>query len=167
MKLIRSSFFLLCVFVGGLVHAKELANRLGVGFRDSVSMDIPSVAAFYYPNSDYGMIGSIGIDTQKNQSKSAIAGAVRRIIFKEEQMNFFGGAQLALLSQEVPNTTVSGFETQSGIEVAATVGGEFFFQGLESLGFNFETGVAMANVGRVRFRTIGDSFLRAGIAFYF
>jgi hypothetical protein len=47
------------------------------------------------------------------------------------------------------------------------VGGEFFLNGLDSLGFTFETGVGVTNVKKVRFRTVGDSFVSAGMVFYF
>jgi hypothetical protein len=50
-------------------------------------------------------------------------------------MNFFGAGQVAMVNQEVAGQKDSGFE------LAATVGGEFFLTGLESLGFNFETGI--------------------------
>ena len=40
---------------------------------------------------------------------------------------------------------------------------EFFFAGLESLGFSLETGLGISSVAsETRFRTIGDSPLRAG-----
>jgi hypothetical protein len=142
--------------------AKDLTSRLGVGYRNVlVTTSLPSVAAFYYPSPDIGLIGSIGVDTEENYSQFALAGALRRIIFKEDQMNFFGGGQVAMVNQEI--TT----QKESGFELAATVGGEFFFTGLESLGFNFETGIGITTVKKTRFRTLGESFLNAGVAFYF
>ncbi len=155
-------FFLtsLLVFSSNL-FAKELQNRLGVGFRNAYGIDVPSVAATYYPSSMLAVIGAVGIDTQKDQAKSAFSAGVRRILFKEPQMNFFTGGYLSLLSNE----TTSG--TDSGFELSAVVGGEFFFTGLDSLGFNFETGAGVTNLGRTRFRTLGDHMFRAGIFFYF
>lgn len=143
-------------------QAKDLTSRLGVGYRNMlVTTSLPSVAAFYYPSPDLGIIGSIGVDTEENNSKFAFAGALRRIIFKEQNMNFFGSGQVAMVNQEVATTKDSGFE------LAATVGGEFFLPGLESLGFNFETGMGITTVKKTRFRTLGESFLNAGIVFYF
>ena len=58
--------------------------------------------------------------------------------------------------------------THSGFTLAGTVGVEFFFTGLENLGFNVEAGVGVNSVSNeVRVRTIGDHPLRAGIFFYF
>lgn len=142
--------------------AKDLTNRLGVGYRDAyVTFSLPSIGVFYYPSPDTGIVGSLGVDTEQNNSKFALAGGVRRILFKEDNMNFFMGGQIAMINNEVATQKDSGFE------IAATTGGEFFLTGLESLGFNFETGLGITNVKKTRFRTLGTSFLNAGIAFYF
>lgn len=141
--------------------AKELTNRLGVGFRNAYSLELPSIAAFYYPTSDIGVLGAIGIDTKDQNSSSVFSVGLRRIVFKEENMNFFMGGALSFLSQETAGQSDSGFE------ISGLVGGEFFLPGLDSLGLNFETGVGITNVKKVRFRTVGDHVFRAGMVFYF
>ena len=156
------SFLIGALTVATEVQAKELSSRLGVGYRNSlVTMSLPSVAIFYYPSTDYSFLGSLGVDTEDNNSKFAAAAGFRRIIFREDNMNFFGGGQVALVNQEIASNKDSGYE------LAATVGGEFFLSGLDSLGFNFETGMGITTVKKTRFRTLGDSFLNAGIVFYF
>ena len=151
-----------CAGLPNLAVAKDLASRLGVGFRNSlVTTDIPSVAVFYSPSNDVQVLGSLGVDTQEDNSKFAFLGGVRRIIFKEEAMNFFMGGNVAMVNSEVATKKDSGFE------LAALVGGEFFLHGLDSLGFQFESGVGITTVGKTRFRTLGASFVNAGMAFYF
>jgi len=143
-------------------QAKDLASRLGVGYRNSfVTMNLPSLATFYYPSAETGLVGAIGVDTAENNALFGLSGAVRRIIFKEEQMNFFGMGQIAVINQEV------AADKNSGFELAAGVGGEFFLHGLDSLGLNFETGVGITTIKKTRFRTLGESFLNAGMVFYF
>lgn len=143
------------------VFSKDLSHRLGVGYRNAFSFDLPSLAAHYYPNTEYGLVTALGIDTKTNDSKFAFTGGVRKIVFKEDNMNFFFSGLLSLLN------TDNGVDKKSGFELGATVGAEFFLAGLDSLGFNMETGVAVTNIDKVRFRTIGTSFLGAGIVFYF
>lgn len=155
------ALFSMMILLASFAQAKELSSRLGVGFRNAYSIDVPSVATVYYPSSNWGLVGALGLDTRENNSSFVFSGGLRKIIFMEENMNFFMGGQLSFLSQQVSSRTDSGFE------IAALAGGEFFMQGLENLGFNFETGVAVSSVNTVRFRTLGDSFLRAGIIFYF
>lgn len=152
----------LIALAGSQASAKELGSRLGIGYRNSlVSFDLPSIAAFYYPSNDFGVFSSLGVDTEEDNSKFALVAGVRRIIFKEENMNFFMGGAVGMVNQEVATQKDSGFE------LAALVGGEFFLPGLDSLGFNFETGMGISNVKKTRFRTLGDSFVNAGMVFYF
>ena len=161
--MIRTLFFglILTLFVASASQAKDLSSRLGVGYRNSLALDLPAIAANYYPNSEFGLIGALGVDTADQNSRFAFTGGVRKNIFMEDNLNFFIGGNLSVISQEINNSTDSGFELQ------ALVGTEFFLAGLENLGFDFETGVAVNNVNKVRFRTLGNSFLQAGVFFYF
>lgn len=150
------------MLINSKAEAKDLSSRLGVGYRNSlVTMTLPSAAIFYYPSVDYSVYGTLGVDTEDNNSKFGFSAGARRIIFREDSMNFFAGGQVAMVNQELAGTKDSGYE------LAALVGGEFFLQGLDSLGFNFETGMGITTVRKTRFRTLGDSFLNAGISFYF
>ena len=153
--------FVAAWMASSFAQAKDLTNRLGIGFRNAYSFDLPAVSSVYYPTAELGVVGAIGVDTQDNNSKSAFTVGLRRIIFKEENMNFFMGGNLSMLSVETAGKSDSGFE------VSALAGGEFFLTGLDNLGFNFETGVAIENVDKTRFRTLADHILRAGIMFYF
>lgn len=168
----KSVFAFVLVLVSSVIlmapaaQAKELASRLGVGYRDAlVSFSLPSIATIYYPSSNMGVVGALGVDTQDNQSAFALQAGIRRLIFMEENMNFFMGGNIAMVSQE--QTVGVTTDKESGFEISAIVGGEFFLNGLDSLGFNFETGVGVSNLDKVRFRTLGDSMVRAGMIFYF
>ncbi|MEK2688862.1 organic solvent tolerance protein [Bdellovibrio sp. GT3] len=155
------------VFAGlNVAEAKDLTNRLGVGVKSHATLDLPELAVVYNPSSEIQVTGGLGIDTQKDQSKFAAIAGVRRIVFKEQNMNFYMGGTLGLVNWEELNDAGTR-EKQSGFELDAVFGGEFFFSGLESLGFTFEGGVGVISADNVRFRTIADSPFRAGIIFYF
>lgn len=153
---------IICFLSVSAVQAKELTNRLGIGIKNSSSMDVGELAAAYYPNPDIGITGGIGIDTQKNASRFAFNAGIRRIVFKEEHMNFYMGGALGLINYE----QIDG-DKKSGFELNALFGAEFFFTGLDSLAFTFEGGAGVVSTDDVRFRTIADSPFRAGILFYF
>ncbi len=159
MKIMRIVF--LMALGSQVLFAKELGNRLGIGIKNNTSEDVPSVAVVFFPNNDFAVTGGMGIDTQKNQSKFAFTGGVRKILFRENQMNFYFGGQLGIVNFE------NAGDKQNGFELNALFGGEFFFTGLESLGFSFEGGAGIASLKEVRFRTVADSPLRAGMVFYF
>lgn len=170
-------YFNIWVFLLGLtflfghvqsVHAKDLTNRLGVGYANQFSEDMPSLAVRYYPSPQLGLTAALGVDTGDDgtsaPSKFGFMVRIFKIIFIEDNMNFYMGTGAGLLSREDLSTK----ETDSGFELTGFAGGEFFFPGLESLGFSFETGVGVTSISSdVRFRTIGDHPLRAGITFYF
>lgn len=158
------SFLVGMMVFGNAVQAKELSSRLGIGYSNQfgITQDLPSIAMRYYPNSDYGIGGAIGVDTTKDNSRFGLGAKIVKIVFREDNMNFYTGAGAAIVSQE------SGGKTSSGFDLSGIAGAEFFLPGLESLSFSFEAGVGVTSLSSdVRFRTIGDSPLRAGIIFYF
>ncbi len=148
-------------FLGTLAQAKDLSSRLGVGFRDAFPFSLPAIALHYHPNADVGLVGAIGVDTEDQFSKFGLMVGVRKIIFKEDHLNFFAGGNFSILTTETLGNKKSGYE------LAGILGSEFFLNGLDNLGFNLETGIAITNLDKVRFRTLADNFFRAGIIFYF
>ncbi len=162
------------ILCSGMVHAKDLPSRLGIGYSNQFGLnrDLPSIAMRYYPNSDYGLMGALGVDTERNNSRFGFMAKIIKIVFREDNLNFYTGAAAGLISQETPTYDSTGAEVSgrnnSGFELAGLVGAEFFLPGLENLGLSFEAGVGVTSISnQVRFRTIGDSPLRAGMTFYF
>jgi hypothetical protein len=149
-------------FSAQVASAKDLSNRLGIGYKNQFSTDLPSVAVQYYPGPDLGFSASLGVDTQKDSSKFGAVAKIYRIVFQEENLNFYMGAGGGLVSEETAGHNESGFE------LLGYAGAEFFLHGLENLGFSFEAGAGITSLSsQTRFRTFGDSPLRAGIIFYF
>ncbi len=145
-----------------VTHAKDMKNRMGVGPKAPFSIPLDAIAVHYFPSSDFIVTGALGINTQQGGSMFGMQGGVRRIMFEERNMNFFIGGALGIISQEINSNNRSGFE------LLATGGGEFFFQGLENLGFNFEVGVGVSSLKNAnKFYTIGSTPMSAGIIFYF
>ena len=116
-------------------EAVDLANRLGVGYTNQMSSDLPSITARYYPNAMTGLSIAVGVNTQENNSRFGALAKLYRVIFTEQNMNFYVGGGAGLLSVE--NTIAGVTENQSGFELMGFLGGEFFFSGLESLGSHF------------------------------
>lgn len=143
------------------VSAKEMVNRLGIGVKNDTSINIPSLSVTYFPTPEFALTGGLGIDTEKDASRFSFNGGVRRIVFKEDNMNFFMGGELGLINREVVG------DKQSGFYLSGLFGGEFFFAGLENLGFSFQGGVGIVSLKDVRFRTVADAPLQAAVTFYF
>lgn len=152
------------VFLSQMASAKDLSSRMGIGYADQfgLTQSLPSLAIRYFPNSDYGLMGALGVDTEDDNSRFGAMAKIIKIMFKEDNLNFYTGAGAGLVSQEINGDNDSGFD------LMGVVGAEFFFAGLENLSMNFEAGVGVTSISdEIRFRTIGDHPLRAGIFFYF
>src|ERR1700677_3103977 len=92
-------------------HAKELANRLGVGYANQFSSgNLPSLAVRYYPDPKIGVGAELGVDTDQGNQQFGLMARLYRIVFTEDNMNFYMGTSAALVSVETNNTTSSGFE---------------------------------------------------------
>lgn len=155
----------LAIFILGFSlsgQAKDLTHRLGIGFKNNVSQSLPSLAAIYYPTKDMALTGGVGVDTQKDHSMFQVNVGGRYIIYPETNLNFFIGTQVGVISYEDQTAT-----KQNGLELSGVFGTEFFFTGLENLGFTFEAGVALSTANSSRFRTVGDDPFKAGVIFYF
>ena len=143
-------------------QAKDLSNRLGIGFKNQSSVELPGVAVQYWPGAELGLSAALGLDTQTNNSKFSAMLKLYRVIFPEDNLNFYLGAGAGILSIE------AGGANESGFELLGFAGVELFLAGLENVGFSFEMGTAITSISSgTRFRTMGDSPVRAGITFYF
>lgn len=166
---IISTVFAFALFASHSAGAVELTNRMGVGFSQQMgAVDLPMVTAHYYPNARFAISGALGVDTKRDDSKFGVLGKIRRIVFTENQMNFYMGGAAGHSTHEEFNGTSGLYENKSNFEISGILGGEFFFAGLDSLAFMFETGIGViTGDGGSRFRTIGNHPFSAGIIFYF
>jgi hypothetical protein len=163
---------LLAITTSQTAYAKDMTSRLGVGYSDSFSVsNLPSIAVKYYPNQDLALSAALGIDTNSTNSTTGNSNfgfgvKLYKTIFPEENMNFYMGAGAGLVS--ISPTTGGTGATNSGFELTGFFGAEFFLPGLDSMGFNFQAGVGVTSLSSgVRFRTIGETPLKAGMYFYF
>ncbi len=143
-------------------HAREVQGRLGLGYNNEFGnapnyRSNPGVSLKYGLSRDFAIEAIVGIFTG-SPGNSVAAGKVFKNIFLETNLNFYFMTGFGVLSGN----------SHSGIEVLGGFGAEFFIPGIESLGFAVETGGTFNNMsGAYALRTLGVSFLDAGIHFYF
>lgn len=142
-------------------HAKDLSGRLGVGFTNEFANStwqrpVPAISAKYGASKDLHVLGAVGFNTA-DPAAFTLGGKIFKNIFYETNLNFYAAAGLAYLKLQ-----------DSGIEALGLLGAEFFIPGLDSLGFLFEGGVSATNItGEFALKTVGFTFLQAGMHFYF
>jgi hypothetical protein len=143
-------------------QARDLQGRLGLGYNSefadrAVPGGVPGVSVKYGLTRDIAAEGVVGIATS-TPGQSVFALKLFKNLFYETSLNFYfmlGGG------------LVSGGGS-SGAQFIGGFGAEFFIPGIESLGFAFETGGSFDNLGgSFVLKTLGFSFLNAGIHFYF
>ncbi len=142
--------------------SKEMPQRLGVGIKDNTSRSLPSLALVYHMNSVSAMTAGIGVDTERDYSAFQLNAGIRHVIFHETQLHYYAGGQLGLVTFENPTDG-----KKSGFEANVLMGVEYFFTGIENVGFSFEGGLGLSSIKNTRIRTIADHPLKAGIIFYF
>lgn len=141
--------------------AKDLSGRLGVGFLSEFSnttadRNLPALSVKYGATKDIHLQGALGFNTFSPASFT-LGGKVYKNIFYETNLNFYVAAGLAYLKA-----------TNSGVEALGLFGCEFFIPGLDSLGLLFDAGISANNVtGSFVLKTVGFTFINAGMHFYF
>jgi hypothetical protein len=146
---------------GAFTEQKSLKGRLGLGFTNQVATaadgTIPALSAKYYMSHAYAVALATGFDTRSGASTLALGLKLFRNVFYESNLIFYFGGGLAYVNR-------NGNKMQGSL----FLGSEFFFAQLPSLGFSFEAGLrGDSTTGSFAIRTTGDSFLTAGMHFYF
>ena len=142
--------------------ARDLQGRLGLGYNSEFANNtglerVPGISVKYGLTRDIAMEGVFGIATT-SPSNTVTGIKFFKNLFFETNLNFYTMLGGALLSAQ----------SKSGVQFLGGFGAEFFIPGVESLGFSVETGGSFDNVsGGFTVRTLGVSFLDAGIHFYF
>ena len=165
MRLFKPFMALCLLFIGighvPLAQAKDLSGRLGIGFTNdfansTAARNLPAMSVKYGASKDLHVLGALGFNTL-TPSSFTLGAKIFKNIFYETNMNFFSCVGLAYLK-----------DVQSGIEILGVLGAEFFIPGIDSIGWLFEAGVSASNVtGTFGVKTIGYSFVNAGMHFYF
>lgn len=153
----------LSAFIVGLMcfphiaSARDLQGRLGLGFNGEFITRQPSMSLKYALTRDLGIEAIVGAATTAPTGTTTALKIFKNLFF-ETNLNFYFAVGAGLL------TSGGG----AGAQFLAVFGAEFFVPGLESLGLSFETGASADTMsGGLVLRTLGESFLTAGIRFYF
>ncbi len=139
---------------------KNLRGRLGLGFTNQIAITpdrtLPALSTKYYLARGTAVGLGVGFDTRSSDNALGLGLKGYKNVFFETNTIFYVGAGAAYVNRQ-----------GSKMQFSAFLGSEFFFERLPSLGFSFEVGVRGDKTsGDFAIRTIGDSFLTAGMHFY-
>ena len=146
-----------------LVMGADLRGRLGVGATNQLANGLPALSLKIQQSKTFALGGVLGFKSDEDKTLYGAGIKFYRIIFDEPQLNFYLSGLFA--SQ---NYLDENEKTKTGFQFDGTLGSEFHFSGLESIGFSFEFGVSARKTSEsgTSFETLGDQFVKAAVHFY-
>ncbi|MAF76832.1 MAG: hypothetical protein CME60_01630 [Halobacteriovoraceae bacterium] len=140
--------------------AMERISRLGVGFSGQMKNDIPALSFKLQKSKSFAFGGLLGFSNKDNGGGHAAAIKIYRNIFDEPHLTFYGSVLGGIIKEKNQGNSESGFQAD------LTLGSEFSFAGLQSLGFSLEFGVSFYKLDDFVTETVGNNFLVAAVHFY-
>ena len=169
-----SVFVLVLVLMASPIMAKDLKGNLGVGYNSQISsprqfddaegeVGVDAISAKYWSNNELAVQGLFGFNYSDSVDEIDLGAKVYFKIKDEENLHVdaIGGLGFARVDPDKGDT-----ETATWFNVG--VGIEFFLSGLPNLGFSTEVGLTIFDYDDdTSFGTTADSFIGAGIHYYF
>ena len=155
---------LVILLLPALSWGADLRGRMGLGMTNQLANDIPALSVKIQQSKSFAVGGLLGFNSNESNTLYGAGVKLYRIIFDEPQLNFYFAGLLATENYLDKNKKVA-----SGYQIDGTMGTEFHFSGIESLGFSLEYGLSVRKAdaeGGTSFQTLGDNFLKAAVHFY-
>ena len=143
-------------------YGKDHQGKLGVGFSNQLVNDIPALSFKLQKSRGSAYGGLISVDTEDPGGGYGAGLKYFGLLFDEPQLNFYYSILGAYISQKSSDASLD----ETGFQFDLTLGSEFVFRGLESVGFSFEFGFSFNKIQEFRIQTVGNGILAAGIHFY-
>ncbi|HXH29584.1 MAG TPA: hypothetical protein VNJ01_02115 [Bacteriovoracaceae bacterium] len=155
---------LIFFFLSTTAVAADLRGRLGVGASNQLANGVPALSLKIQQDKSFALGAILGF--QANQDTTLYGAGLKayRIIYDEPQLNFYLAGLFASESYLDKDQ-----KAKSGYQIDGTLGSEFHFAGIESLGFSVEFGLSVRNAneeGGTSFETVGDHLVKAAVHFY-
>lgn len=164
----KQIIFLFLVFSLSVpAFSADLRGRMGVGATNQLANGLPALSLKVQQSKTFAMGAILGFNSDEDDTLYGAGLKLYRIIFDEPQLNFYMAGLFA-----TQNFLDDQDKAKTGFQIDATLGTEFHFSGLESIGFSFEFGLSARDVNPdkpdsgMSFQTLGDQFVKAGVHFY-
>ena len=146
--------------------AVDRRGRLGIGLSNELNLDTPLFSFKLQNSRSFALGGIVGFDTAKETGSSSAGLKFYHNIFQEPQLYFYS-AFLGAFSKQKSRDTTQRVGPDNNLQFNLTLGSEFSFAGLQSLGFSTEVGVCFYKSDELTIKTAGGStFLIGSVHFY-
>lgn len=136
--------------------AESKVGHLGVGISNQLANDLPAFSLKLQRTPQYAFSLLANCSTSKDNGGAGLALKLNRTIFEEPQISFYGSFLVGHVSHKVNKR----YQIR-GVQIDSTLGAEFSFTGLSSIGFSFEIGLRAVKEDHVVVQTAGDILLAA------
>ncbi len=141
-------------------QCQKYINKLGIGASNQLINNFPAISLKLQKTRSTAVGVLLNLSTEENGGGYGAGLKYYKIIFDEPSLNFYASSLLALINQ----TNIG--EDHTGFQVDLTLGSEFHFPSLESIGFSFEFGVSLSKLDDFTIKTVGYHVVKAGVHFY-
>ena len=159
MKYLTNISIALCIFIGLYEETFAMNGRFGLGITNQPETNLENISFKVHKSRRTAYGGVIGA-SNSDDGGYLIGLKFYRKLIQEENLNFFGALFGAYRNEGPVNQKITGFQGD------LTFGAEYFFQGLDHLGFSFETGLSVNTFDDFTFRTKALNTIQAAIHFY-
>lgn len=157
---LSAALILFLTFFCAPTWALDQIGRLGIGVTQQLKNDLPGISFKLQKSESFALGGILGISTSDRQGGYGAGLKIYRNMFQEPQLNFYSAIMGAIIKRKTQTVDESGFQFDF------TLGSEFTFAGLQSLGLSFEFGVSLNKLDDFVVETVGYQFIVAAIHFY-
>lgn len=157
----KQLLFLFAILISLNTHAVDRRGRLGVGMTQQLMNNMPAISFKLQRSRGFAFGGMLGLSTADTGGGHGAGLKIYRNLFDEPLLTFYSSLMAALTKQKI-----SPGNEKSGFQIDLTLGSEFSFNGLQSLGLSFETGISANKIDDFVLETVGYHFIVAAIHFY-
>ncbi|HLE10411.1 MAG: hypothetical protein A2504_15860 [Bdellovibrionales bacterium RIFOXYD12_FULL_39_22] len=152
----------LAILISSNLWATNRIARLGIGMSNQLSNGLSAVSFKIQKSEMLAIGGLLGFSTQEFGGGYGAGLKLYKIIFDEPNLTFYSSGLASILNYK----TGSSADGDLGFQFDVTLGTEFSFTGLNSLGLSFEFGLSANQLNKFVVETVGYHFVVAGIHFY-
>ena len=167
LRLAMKAFVFACCFIAFSSWAVDRYNRLGLGVSNEFNIDVPAISIKFQKSKSFALGVLSGFNSSKQKEKVGAGIKLYRNILKEPQLYFYYSLLGAFVSEKFQKNKDT-VDSRSGLQVNLTLGTEFSFAGLDSIGLSMETGISFNKFDELFTETVGrrSAFLISAIHFY-
>jgi hypothetical protein len=160
-RILLFTFAVTLLLVSRQAQAISEVGRLGVGVSEQFVTGKPAISIKLLKSRSFAVGALLQMKLDDTNGSTGAGLKLYRNIFIEPNLNFYSSVMAAYLKSKTTGRNDTGWQ------VDLSLGSEFSFTGLQSLGLSFEFGVSLHKLtDDLIIETLGNHIVKAAIHFY-